>query len=236
MRPSADELHAAYHTLELERFWSKVSLEGPLHPVLRTRCWVWLGAHQQGREYGVFRLRGRVMPAGKAALILSGVVVREELLICHRCDNPPCVRPDHLFQGTDKANAEDMVLKGRSSSGTKHYRALLTEDDVQTIVAAHLAGETGASLALRFGVSRSAVGAILQGTQWKCLTGGQVHSRGKVRGEEHHHAKLTEDQVVALRKSWRTGKLNISQTARDLGVTRNTLRFALQGKTWANIK
>lgn len=237
MRPSPAELQAAYHIIERERFWSKVSLEGPLHPALKTRCWLWLGAHQQGSEYGVFRFRGTNTPAGKVALILSGVEVLDGLLMCHHCDNPSCIRPDHLFQGTDKENAEDMVAKGRSSHGEKHYRALLTEDDVKSIISRHLAGEAANALACAFNTSDSTISAILLGRQWRHLTHGQVHSRGRGRGEDAHAAKLTEEQVRGLRAQAATGDLgNISQLARELGVQRHTIYNILNGRTWANTK
>jgi hypothetical protein len=237
MRPSPAELEEAYHVIEQERFWSKVDLDGPIHPLLKTKCWLWLGAHQMDSGHGVFRLRGTNMPAGKAALILSDVEVTAGLNICHHCDNPPCIRPDHLFQGTDKENAQDMAQKGRSSWGEKHYRAKLTNADARSIIQEYAAGALAKDLAAKYRVSPSAVGALLTGRQWKQLTGGASVSHGRGRGERAHAAKLTEAVVLEIRQKYATGKLgNLSQVARDLGVQRHAIYALLSGKTWAHIK
>lgn len=237
MRPSPTELEEAYHVIERERFWSKVNLNGPIHPVLGTRCWLWEAAHQQRSEYGVFRLRGTNTPAGKAALTLSGIEVIEGLLICHRCDNPPCVRPEHLFQGTDQDNSDDKVSKGRSCHGESHPKALLTEVEARGIIAAHLDGARGKDIALRYGVSASTVGAILTGKQWRHLTKGVSVSRGKGKGEASHVAKLTEAVVLDIKRRHTAGTLgNLSQLARELGVNRHAIYAILDGRTWTHVK
>lgn len=91
-----------------ERFWAKVDKSGD--------CWVWTAAkHDFG--YGVFQL-GRGPSEGlRRAHVLSWLwsngPIPDGLVVCHRCDNPPCVRPDHLFLGTLGDNTRDMVAKGR---------------------------------------------------------------------------------------------------------------------------
>ncbi len=83
-----------------ERFWAKVH---------RTeKCWEWQGTRNT-RGYGIFGNRG----AHRVAYEFFYGLIPDGLVICHKCDNPPCVRPDHLFAGTRGDNFEDMIRKGR---------------------------------------------------------------------------------------------------------------------------
>jgi len=87
------------------RFWAKVEkTEG---------CWLWRGAARRG--YGAFSPQhGTTRPAHRVAWELANSApIPDGLCVLHRCDNPPCVRPDHLFLGTKKDNAQDAIRKGR---------------------------------------------------------------------------------------------------------------------------
>ena len=105
----------------LERFWSKVDRRGP------DECWPWLGGARTG--YGILwsggsRGVGATRPATHIAWeIVRGESVPEGMFLCHKCDNPPCVNPAHLFLGTQTENMADCAAKGRTSSGPKHSAA-----------------------------------------------------------------------------------------------------------------
>jgi len=87
-------------------------------------------------------------------------------VICHRCDRPSCVRPDHLFLGSVTENNHDRDRKLRQSRHEEHPFARLTADQVAEIRA--MAGrETHREIAARYGVSRQAVSALLGGRTWK---------------------------------------------------------------------
>jgi hypothetical protein len=85
-------------------------------------CWEWQG-HRDKKGYGRIQAgRELPMPAHRASYILNVGPIPDdgtEWCVCHRCDNPPCVRPDHLFLGTDKDNHDDMVRKGRHAHGPR---------------------------------------------------------------------------------------------------------------------
>jgi hypothetical protein len=121
--------------------------------------------------------------ASRAAWINAYGPIPDDLFVCHRCDNPPCVRLDHLFLGTALDNNRDRAVKGRSARnqnplpGEANGRARLTWDQVQELRDVHARegrrhgrprlGVTRKELAMRFGVSVPAIDAILSGRNWK---------------------------------------------------------------------
>ncbi len=156
-----------------KRLWLKVDKNGPLHPVLGTRCWVWTGATHDG-GYGFIYPGGgaRRRTTHRFSLELAtGKVLPKSVCVCHRCDNPPCVNPDHLFEGSASINAKDMWEKGRGkphafSRGAAHFKAKLTENCIAPIIVTRRAGISGVILARWFGVSRSTISNICRRKVW----------------------------------------------------------------------
>lgn len=100
-----------------ERLWRRVDRSGPV--VLDTACWVWTGYVCASTGYGkIANHPGAPIGAHVAAWTLTNGPVPDGLFVCHRCDNRPCVRPDHLFIGTQRDNMRDMVRKGRDNPWT----------------------------------------------------------------------------------------------------------------------
>ncbi len=99
-----------------ERFWAKVDKNGPTMPHMQTQCWVWT-AGCIGDGYGRFRIRRKGTLAHRVAWLIHYGCIPDGLCVLHRCDNPPCVRDDHLFLGTKADNAHDRDIKGRHNGG-----------------------------------------------------------------------------------------------------------------------
>lgn len=167
-----------------QRFWAKVDKNGPVpeHMPHLGPCWVWTAA-RNSTGYGVLSKGGKRRADLHQAHRLSWQLHHGDagdLFVCHRCDNPSCVRPDHLFLGTAADNMRDMRAKGRSGRGKagpceskweppvepRPAKARLTEPQVRDIRARHAAGETRASLAEHFGISTMMVGYIVRGRYW----------------------------------------------------------------------
>jgi hypothetical protein len=89
------------------------------------------------------------------------------ILVCHECDNPLCVNPDHLFLGTELVNLQDMAAKGRHLFGERNAQAKLTEKKVHAIHDAAARGVSQHKLAKRFGVGQMTIGRILRGERWR---------------------------------------------------------------------
>jgi hypothetical protein len=88
-----------------ERFWQWVDTSSG-------DCWTWTGGSTTG-GYGKFWLNGRTISAHRVSYVMHFGTIPDGLLVLHSCDNPPCVRPDHLSLGTYRDNARDSMAKGR---------------------------------------------------------------------------------------------------------------------------
>lgn len=148
-------------------FWSKVNRDGPTQPHMETPCWVWNGSRAtsgHGRAWS----RGRLDGAHRVAFVLAFGTVSAGLQVLHRCDHPPCVRPDHLWLGDNAANVADREAKGRGQCGVKHWLAKLSDDGVRRIRERYATGAvTQKQIAAGLGVSRECIQAVLAGDAWK---------------------------------------------------------------------
>ena len=110
----------------IARFWTFVEKNGPIYPTLGTPCWLWTG-YRMPSGYGNFMdyIEGRKdRLAHRYAYRTFVGPIPDGIFVLHRCDNPPCVRPDHLFLGTQADNLIDAVAKGRQSRGETHAATL----------------------------------------------------------------------------------------------------------------
>ena len=146
------------------RFWALVDKQGPTQPHMRSRCWVWT-AYRNAQGYGRFTAtsylwRTTLGLTTRLAHRLSWFIAHGALppgLICHRCDNPCCVRPSHLRKGTHASNVQDKMQKGRWR-GRPHAADQTTAAAIRR---AYKAGSSQAVLALRFGLAQRSISKIV---------------------------------------------------------------------------
>lgn len=132
-------------------------------------CWEWSGARDRD-GYGICGNRSGSEGERRAhrfSYELHFGPITEGFIICHRCDNPPCCNPAHLYLGTDADNATDRKDRLGYPLGCKNSNAKLTESTVGEIKAALRSGMSGYRLAKQFGVSERAINFIRHGRTWK---------------------------------------------------------------------
>lgn len=147
---------------EKRRFWQKVDRHSSPQG-----CWIWMcGVFTDG--YGAFRMRNKQFRAHRASWILAFGEIPRGRFVLHRCDNPRCVNPDHLFLGDALSNARDRENKGRGKRlhGSNSPLSKLTLTEVAEI--RHMAerGHNQNKIAAKFGVIQSAISLIVLGKRY----------------------------------------------------------------------
>jgi hypothetical protein len=152
---------------DIVRFWSKVKRGAD------NECWEWQAA-QNGKGYGHIYIGGMTRKnilAHRISYQLIHGAIPDGMDVCHKCDNPGCVNPNHLFAGTASDNGRDMVAKGRQNNsplrGEQNGNSKLTTEKVIAIRRAHAAGAvTMTELGRIYGVDASQIRHIIKGEQW----------------------------------------------------------------------
>lgn len=178
-----------------DRFWEKVEKT--------PGCWLWTGSCTE-KGYGSIGSGGRDgshLIASRVSWELYFGPIPAGLWVLHRCDDPACVRPDHLFLGTAADNTADMVSKGR-----------------------HAHGQTSGPYTRPDRIARGE------------RHGSRTKPESTPRGEHHPSAKLTDEQVLAIRARWTHGGIQQKQLAAEYGVSRGVVSEVLSGKSWRHLQ
>lgn len=205
-----------------ERFWEKVDIRDA------SECWEWLASKRNG-GYGQFSVAGKTLRANRIAYEFFYGPFDESLFVLHKCDNPGCVNPAHLFLGSHRDNMRDMVEKERAASGEAHKKAELSTKDVLAIVELYNSGKhTHASIAELYTVEAPAIYKILNGRTWGNVTGIPLTKRGIVR-------KLTEEDVLRIVRLYQTGNYTQKQVSEFFNVAKTAIGDILVGKSWSHV-
>lgn len=146
-----------------ERFWASVDQTPGQGP--NGDCWEW----QRGRVaqgYGRLSIGKGEVRAHRYAYEMAFGEIPDGMMVCHRCDNPPCCNPNHLFLGTAGDNVADMVAKRRHMYGEGHHKAKLSDDQVRAI---RTDQRRQVEIADDYGVTQGLVGMIKRREVWTHL-------------------------------------------------------------------
>jgi hypothetical protein len=130
-------------------------------------CWLWGGAVAKG-GYGMFVVRGVAVSSHRQAWMFKHGEIPAGAMVCHACDNPYCVNPDHLFIGDAQSNSDDKVAKNRHLFGERYPKAKLTAADVVDIRRlASIGADSVAAIGRRYGIGPSQTKRIVKGEKWR---------------------------------------------------------------------
>lgn len=163
-------------------FYSKITKDA-------SGCWLWNGVLDK-KGYGRIFVNRKRYFAHRLSWIVHNGEIPQGMYILHKCDNPTCVNPDHLFIGTQKDNVDDCIEKGRRKHvaeslcriyGSKNGGARLTENDVIEIKKRLSVGEQQKRLAIEYGVGRATIWDIAHGKTWSnFIESGKSGDMGRV--------------------------------------------------------
>lgn len=197
---------------DLQRFLEKIDKTDS--------CWNWKG-YINKLGYGHFWLNGQET-AHRSSWILHNGNIPENMCVCHKCDNPKCVNPDHLFVGSYKDNTQDMIKKGRKGIDPN---IIITKEKAKEVVELYRKGMKQRDIAKLYGINQANI--------WKHIHK-EIPSQGKAFGEKNCNAKLTKEKVAEMRKMHVPYKVSYSKIAKIFDVDVSTAERAIKGKTWAS--
>lgn len=194
-------LHSPLTDRERSRFWNKVTKTDV--------CWIWL-SNKNSKGYGQFHFRRRNVLAHRLSFAAAfGNPPEDRPNVLHKCDNPACVNPDHLFAGTQTENAADMVAKGRNWQHTKPEN-ILRGDRHWT---------------------RLHPGRMPSGDNHPS----RLHPERCARGERNGCSKLDASKVLAIRERAALKTSSNAELAAEYGITVQAIHLVVKRKNWRHI-
>lgn len=214
--------------LRPQRFWA--------HVEKTATCWLWTGSVDKD-GYGKY---GKLEKAHRLSWLLHYGLLPDNLLVCHHCDNPPCVRPEHLFLGTNSDNQQDAIRKGRKymPQGEECSWTRVPEEDIEAVF--RLVGTLSQRLiAQRLGLSQGYVSELLAGSARRAttqyLSAPSPEALGRfTRGDDHPRAQLRAHDIIPIfQEAIRGASARMIASTRT--VTYRAILDVLKRRTWTHV-
>lgn len=230
-----------------DEFWKKVNKNGPIPDQSKPEyvglgeCWEWIGCRNK-TNYGATSFNWKFIHSHRLAWIFTNGDIPEGLGVFHKCDNPPCCNPSHLFIGIEEDNSKDRDKKGRTSCGEKHSEAVLPNrprgeghysaklEAADVLEMRRMYAETKiplAEIASQFGVGYGTAEKAIRGATWKHL--------GPIQKVTKRAAKLAPDTVIEIRKLRASGT-SVAGLATQFGLSYHTVIDIVHRRTWKDLE
>lgn len=204
-------------------------------------CWFWTGILFQGtHEYGIFNLNNKHFKAHRIIYECYNGPIQNNLMVCHKCDIPQCVNPNHLFLGTNDDNIQDMVNKNRQAKGSSNGMSKLDESDIIEILENIENGTYNSisQICSIYGISESPIHDIFSRRLWHHVTSGYSDSdllllKSMIKTKPVSYALTKEDAIVI--KNRLNNNNSLSSIARDYMVSTKTIYNIKIGKIWKTV-
>lgn len=209
-------------------------------------CWLWTGEIDPEGKHGILRSGGQIWSAYRLSYEIYKGEIPEGQCVCHSCDVRACVKPDHLWLGTQQENIQDALQKGRMNNrGENNWHSKLKESQVIEIVELYSTGNySQQQLGEMFGVEHSIISGIITGKNWKHINidrsfrkgrgspgnknGMRLHPEVVKHGEKHPSSKVSDAVVVEIRSL--SDQMSQRTLAKKFGVSQSQIGRILRGE------
>lgn len=188
-------------------------------------CWIWLGSINQD-GYGNIWVDKKPWRTHRLSYFIHKGEIQKGLCVCHKCDKPACINPEHLWLGTHIDNMKDMVTKKRTLYAEQRPNNKIPSWVRPEIVKKYLSGITQLQLAKEYNCHASAIYNAIN-----CIIPDRIKG---FRGEKHPKAKLTEKDVLQIRKYFDDG-LNKKDIASKYNITQQAVNRIVKRIAWSHI-
>jgi hypothetical protein len=195
----------------LDRFMKKTEKQGD--------CLIWK-AQISPNGYGYFHLNKKNTLAHRTSYFIFKGDIPKGMCVCHKCDVPSCVNPDHLFLGTHKDNSIDMSLKGRNGAKPK-----ISKDEMDQVFKLYQNGEKQREIAKKYNVSQKSIFRYVRK---------KIPSKS-LRGEGNTNCKFSNQDILDIRKMYIPYKFSCQKIAKKYSVSISTIDKIIRRETWAHV-
>jgi len=203
-------------------------------------CWEWQRG-VTGSGYGQITVNGDSMGAHRFSYELYNGDIPEDAIICHKCHNPPCVNPNHLYAGDEKRNAQDAIENGDwpDHTGEERTPAKFTSGKVRTIREEYTKGATVSALSKKYSVSMGTISRIINGESYPDAGGPtnvDTHGRMARRGEENNKTKLSPDDVREIRRIYDEEDVTMAELGGQFDISSTQVSDIVNRNVWQHVE